>query len=69
MVHATWCGVRHGVRVGVACDACLPEPVDRAADASAGENCGRRAVQASMVERTLPQAFPNNAVPGIKGYA
>ena len=69
MVHAAWCGVMHGVRVSVACRARLPEPVDRAADAPADENCGKRAVQAPVEERTLPQAFPKNAVPGIKGYA
>ena len=57
------------MRVGVACDARLPDPVDRAAAAPARENCGKRAVQAQVQEVTPPQAFPNNAVPGIKGYA
>ena len=47
----------------------LPEFVDRAAVAPADGNCGKRAVQAPVVEHTSPPAFPNNAVPGIKGDA
>ena len=58
MAHATWCGVRRGVRVSVVCHARLPEPVDRAADAPAGGNCDRRAVEASVVKHTLPQGVP-----------
>ena len=69
MVRAAWCGVMRGVRVSVACRARLPEPVNRAADAPADGNCGKRAVQAPVVEHTSPPAFPNNAVPGIKGDA
>ena len=46
------------MRVSVVCHARLPEPVDRAADAPAGGNCDRRAVEASVVKHTLPQGVP-----------
>ena len=67
MVHSAWCVCECGA--GCSVGARLPEFVDRAAVAPADGNCGKRAAQAPVEEQTSPPAFPNNAVPGIKGDA